>query len=229
MCHGPRGLGDGTSAESLIPKPRNFSDESFKLGSTRTGLPSDADIAATIRHGMLPAAMPPWPQLTEGEVKSVVLAVRHLAIEGRVARRLARDASYPRAKALAEAHAQLDSGPAIALPPMPAKLDLARGKDLYMNNCAACHDPDGRGKLRVDLVDNSDNPILARDLTSGLFKGGSSIQDIAMRITRGIPGSPMPANPELSGEDLWSLAAYVKAFSERSQAAQTTKPAQKAE
>ncbi len=226
MCHGPSGLGDGPSAEPLNPKPRDFSSGSFKLGTTRTGLPTDDDLAATIRHGMLPAAMPPWPQFTEGELKSVVMAVRHLAVEGRVAGRLARSAAYPRDKAVADAHAQLDSGPPIQLPPAPAKFDLLRGKELYMNNCAACHDPDGRGKLRQDLVDNSENPILPRDLTSGQFKGGSSVADIAVRITRGIPGTPMPANPDLNAADLWSVAAYVKAFSQGNETTANAKPNQ---
>lgn len=212
ICHGATGLGEGPSAGPMLPKPRNFSSGRFKLGSTQSGLPSDEDLAATIRRGMLPAAMPPWPQLSEGELKSVVLAVRHLAIEGRVAQRLARDPMFPRDKALHDTHVQIDSGPRIVLPPRPAKIDLARGKVFYTNNCAACHDPDGRGKLREDLVDNDENPIAARDFTSGQFKGGSMIQDIALRISRGLPGSPMPANQDISADDLWSTAAYVRTF-----------------
>ena len=48
--------------------------------------------------------------------------------------------------------------------------------------------------------------------TSGVFKGGTTMDDIAMRVVRGIPGSPMPANPTISAEDLWSTAAYVKSL-----------------
>jgi mono/diheme cytochrome c family protein len=162
---------------------------------------------------MLPAPMPPWPQLSEGELKSVVMAVRHLAIEGRVAEKLERDSSFPRDRALQMAHAQLDPGPVIVLPPKkPEYIDLERGKAFYTANCAACHDADGRGKLRTDLVDNDENPIMPRDFTMGQFKGGKTIDDIAMRIVRGIPGSPMPTNPEISAADLWSTAAYVHAF-----------------
>jgi mono/diheme cytochrome c family protein len=219
-CHGPEGLGDGPAAEppdpapAMIPKPRNFSSGWFKIGTTKTGLPTDEDIAATIRHGMLPSAMPPWVQLTDGEVKSLVLAIRHLAIEARVAEKLERDPKFPREKALEMAHAQLDPGPVIVLPPKPPTFDLDRGKAFYTANCAACHDPDGRAKLRTDLVDNDDNPILPRDFASPLFKGGNQIDDIAMRIVRGIPGSPMPANPDISAADLWSTAAYVRAFAQ---------------
>jgi mono/diheme cytochrome c family protein len=212
-CHGPQGLGDGPQAAQLIPRPRNFSGGNFKIGTTRSGLPTDDDIAATIRHGMLPALMPPWPQLSDGEVRSLAMAVRHLAVEGRVAEKLARTPGFPRDKALTMAHAALDSGPVIQLPPKPAKIDLERGKAFYANTCAVCHDPDGRAKLRDDLVDNDENPITARDLTGTVFKGGSSVDDIALRILRGIPGSPMPAAPaDISPDDLWSTAAYVKSL-----------------
>ncbi len=212
ICHGPTGLGDGPSAGPLNPKPRNFSTGWFKIGSTKTGLPTDEDIAATLRRGMLPALMPPWPQLADGEVKSVVLAVRQLAIEGRVADKLKRAPKTPREQALKDAHAQLDSGPLIKLPPKPAQIDLQRGQKFFTVNCVPCHDADGRGKLREDLVDNEENPISARDFTSGQFKGGTSIDDIAMRIVRGLPGGPMPTNPDISADDLWATAAYVRTF-----------------
>lgn len=214
-CHGLTGLGDGPAGATLNPKPRNFSTGWFKLGSTRSGMPTDGDLAATIRHGMLPAGMPPWPHLSDGEIKSVVMAVRHLAIEGRVAERLARTPAYPRDKAIHDVRAQLDPGPAIVLPPRPARIDLARGARFYAANCAACHDPDGRAKLRDDLVDNDDNPIAARDFTTGQFKGGNAVEDIALRVLRGIPGSPMPAAADVAADDLWSVAAYVRQFFDR--------------
>ena len=215
MCHGPKGRGDGTAATTLVPKPRDFSSGWFKIGTTRSGLPTDDDLVATLRHGMAPAAMPPWPQLTEGELRSVSLAVRHLAVEARVEERLSRTPSLSREQATRDVRAQLDPGPRIVLPPKPPTIDLARGKVFYDANCAACHDPDGRGKLREDLVDNDENPIIARDFTGGVFKGGNSLEDIAMRVARGIPGTPMPANPAVSPDDLWSVSAYVRAFSAR--------------
>jgi mono/diheme cytochrome c family protein len=140
-------------------------------------------------------------------VRSLVLAVRHPAVEGRVAERLARTSSTPRGRATVDARAQPDPGPRIVLPPEPATIDLARGKAFDDASCAACHDADGRGKLREDRVDN---PVAARDFTAGQFKGGSTLDDIALRVTRGISGTPMPGSAGISGDDLWSVAAYVR-------------------
>lgn len=221
LCHGPSGMGDGPSAPQLISKPRDFSSGWFKIGDTRSGLPSDTELAATIRRGLFPA-MPPWPQLSDGEVKSVLMAVRHLAIEGEVSRRLSRNPKMSRQDARKIAHERLDSGPLIVLPPKPADIDLVRGKTFYMNSCAACHDPDGRARLRDDLVDNDEHPIAARDLTSGTFKGGSGLEDIALRIVRGIPGSPMPAPVQIAPADLWNTAAYVRSLNKHQTDAPTT-------
>ena len=213
ICHGASGLGDGLSAAQLQPKPRDFSTGLFKLGDTRSGLPSDDELAANIRRGLFPN-MPPWPQLSDGEVKSVVMAVRQMAVEGQVNARMARNPKMSREEALKLTRARLDSGPRIVLPPKPAVIDLARGKTYFLNNCAACHDPDGRGKLRDDLVDDDEHPIAARDLTSGKFKGGIETEDIALRIVRGIPGSPMPAPVDIAPADLWNTAAYVRSLNQ---------------
>src|SRR5688500_13820112 len=95
-CHGPAGLGDGPQAEARVPRPRNFSSGNFQIGTTPSGLPTDEDLVKSIRHGMLPAMMPPWSQLTEGELRSLATAVRHLAVEGRVADKLRRDPAFGR-------------------------------------------------------------------------------------------------------------------------------------
>jgi DMSO reductase family type II enzyme heme b subunit len=213
-CHGEKGLGDGPAAYLLYPKPRNFSQGVFRLTSSPQGLPSDDDLLRTLRRGMPGSAMPPWGHLPEGDLKALVLAVRSLAVEGKTAQVIQASKSMKREKALQLAHSLLDPRPATPLPARPpdGKIDVNRGKTIYAANCAACHDADGRGRNKRDLTDNSGYPIFARDFTLGVFKGGSSADDIARRLTVGMPGSPMPAAAELSPADLWSLVAYVQSF-----------------
>lgn len=62
VCHGPDGRGDGPLADSLEPKPRDFSDASaFKNGRTVD------TVAAIIAAGIpsSPAPMPPFGHLDE--------------------------------------------------------------------------------------------------------------------------------------------------------------------
>ena len=212
-CHGETGMGDGPAANMLYPKPRSFASGLFKFGSTRSGLPTDEDLARTINKGLLPSIMPPWEgTLSPDQVRQVIGAIRQLAFEGHIAKQLQRQPSRPRQQAETIAHRMIDSGPVIAMPPAPATIDLERGRFLFLANCAACHDEDGRGRQRKDLRDNDDYPIAPRDLTAGPFKGGGEKTDLIIRIWRGIPGTPMPAFSEMSASDLWNVAGYVRSL-----------------
>ena len=54
-------------------------------------------------------------------------------------------------------------------------------------------------------------PILPRNLTSGVFRGGAEPVDIYRRIRHGIEGTPMPAAnlSVLNSDDLWDLVNFV--------------------
>ena len=211
-CHGPTGLGDGVAGATLNPKPRNYAGAQFRFTSTVSGLPSDADFARIIRGGLLPA-MPGFPTLSDDEVRALTLTIRQLSYQGHIAEQLQRDPRRPIEVARERARVATTSGPLVQVPPRPAAVDLAKGKKFYDATCAACHDPDGRSILRDDLVDNDDNPIRARDLTTVPYKAGHTEHDILIRILRGVPGAPMPAfTGTLSPEDLWSTAAYVRSL-----------------
>jgi mono/diheme cytochrome c family protein len=213
-CHGDRGVGDGPAAYLLYPKPRNFADGQFRITSTKSGLPSDADLMGVLRRGMPGSAMPSWGHLLEPDLRALVLAVRELAVQGKSAQLMSSSKSMKPERALKVAHSLLDPGATDPLPAQPPadQLDLARGQALYATNCAACHDADGRGRNKRDLTDNAGLPVFARDFTAGVFKGGSDADSIARRIVRGMPGSPMPAAAEMPAADLWSLVAYVQTF-----------------
>ncbi len=207
-CHGEQGGGNGSAAYLLSPKPRDFSNGTLLLTSTEIGLPSDKDLLKTLRDGMPGSSMPPWEHLGDDDLDALVQAIRHLALEGKVAE-LTADEGLSREEALEIAHEIVDSGPEIDIPAKPADIDMALGKKIYVETCAKCHDEDGRGRLREDMVDEYGYPSFARDFTLGIFKGGSDDEALVARLVRGLPGSPMPG-AEYTPKELWSVVAYVQ-------------------
>lgn len=71
-CHGPTGSGDGPTAKTLSPPPRNFHDPAWQAGTT------DAHIEQIVRFGGAAVGkspgMPPNPDLVEKP--EVVAALR---------------------------------------------------------------------------------------------------------------------------------------------------------
>ena len=65
-CHGPAGDGNGMNAQWIDPKPRDFTEATFKCRSTPTGtLPTDQDLYNAITRGFVTTNMPSWRPLTE--------------------------------------------------------------------------------------------------------------------------------------------------------------------
>jgi len=76
--------------------------------------------------------------------------------------------------------------------------DLERGLQLFLNNCAGCHGPDG------DLVPDV-------NLASGKFRRAQGDNDLRGIVLRGIPGTAMPPGnytPEQAGV----LVAYLRSL-----------------
>ncbi|MDP6490624.1 MAG: c-type cytochrome [Kiritimatiellia bacterium] len=212
-CHGETGQGDGEAEYLLSPKPRDFSGGSFRLTSTESGLPSDADIVDTLRMGMAGSSMPSWGHFEDRDLETLAATVRHLAVEGKVADLLADDDRMTRKEALEIAHDVFEAGPVVKISPepKPTPKQLAVGKDLYTANCANCHDADGRGKNKLDMKNDEGRAIFSRDFTQGIFKGGSGGVDLARRIRRGMPGTPMPGT-DYTDDQLWAVTHYVQQF-----------------
>lgn len=207
-CHGATGRGDGPAAYLLYPKARDFSSGQFRLTSTQSGLPSDADLLRTLKRGIPGSSMPPWAHLPDSVLSALVSTIRELAIESRTATLMESNA-MTREQALPIAKEVLATGPPADVPPRPTSgVNLSSGRQLYVTGCAPCHDLDGRGLLKRDLKDDDGYPIFARDFTQGIFKGGSEPEVLALRIARGLPGSPMPGLP-YSAEELWSIVDYL--------------------
>jgi len=76
-CHGPRGDGAGENAPYIDPKPRNFTQATFKCRSTPTGmLPTDQDLYDSIGRGFDNSNMPSWAPLTDQDRINLVAFIK---------------------------------------------------------------------------------------------------------------------------------------------------------
>jgi cytochrome c oxidase cbb3-type subunit 2 len=99
-----------------------------------------------------------------------------------------------------------------------AEDDLKIGERVYQENCAACHSEkgDGKGPLAERLKTKP------RDFTIGIYKFSSTPsgslpldEDIFRTISRGVRGTSMLAQLQLSERERWAVVQYVKTFSKR--------------
>jgi mono/diheme cytochrome c family protein len=84
---------------------------------------------------------------------------------------------------------------------------LAQGKALYERNCLSCHGERGQGDGPA-AGGLADSPI---DFTDQAFMGERSAGDLFQSVTNGV-GS-MPAFDDLSEDERWALAAYLRSLS----------------
>jgi mono/diheme cytochrome c family protein len=94
-----------------------------------------------------------------------------------------------------------DDGPAASTPPAR----IARGEELFQNNCATCHGPDLRGTFV--------GPPLLHEIYAPDQLGDD---DIRAAVANGVTPtnwdfSGMPAFPNLDADDVAALTAYIRA------------------
>ena len=191
FCHGPDGRGNGTSAPSMIPRPRDFTAGQFKYKSTPESVPpSDLDLIKVVTDGLHDSGMPYFRStLSDAEIHTVVAYVKGLA-------------KIPPTAAVA----------AIDVPPRPPVTPegIARGAAAYADNgCAACHGDDLRGGQW--LQDAKGYPVISRDLTAPwTFRGGDAPDDVFLRLSTGLAPGPMPAYAALPAERRWDLVNFLE-------------------
>ncbi|MBI4686897.1 MAG: c-type cytochrome [Nitrospirae bacterium] len=192
FCHGKTGEGNGPAGHVLFPKPRDFTMGLFKVRTTSSGQPpTDSDIMNIIKYGMPGSSMPSFIELKEGDVMAVVKYVKKLA------------------DITKEPKGTIQTG----TPPAVTPQLLALGKEVYEKKaqCWKCHGMEGRGDgpSAATLKDSWGQVAPPNPFKRNIYKGGGSPQDIYLRFTTGMDGSPMPAYEEsLTDEERWAVIFY---------------------
>jgi mono/diheme cytochrome c family protein len=233
QCHGVSGDGMGPVADSLYPRPRDYTKGIFKFTSTPYGSkPRRDDLIATLRRGVTGTSMPAFRLLPKEDIEDVVDYIILLAQRGELEVQLANEA---------EASEELDpdyisefiddvgakwkdaSGPPTQpLTPQPELTQerIALGREAFLTKgCSKCHAEDGRGHTKDNIgKDAWGHATRAADLTSGMLRGGQEPIDIYRRILNGINGTPMPGFRnalESEPDTVWNLVSYVLYVSDR--------------
>ena len=204
FCHGEEGDGEGPVAPYLWPKPRDFTRASYKLRTTMSGeLPLDEDLFRTIGLGIAGTSMPAWESVLSEEQRWQVIAyIKSFAAD------LFEDEFFDPYQAVAELGGRPE-GSSEAL--------VAAGKIVYDDNqCWECHGTLGRGNgQRVpDLTDDCNYPIWPANLhEQWKLKGGRTVEEIYLRFTTGLDGTPMPSfEATVPDEQRWQLAYYIESL-----------------
>lgn len=196
QCHGVDGDGQGTMANLVTPRPRDFTTAVYKIRRTFAGeTPTDQDLYDAIAKGLPGTSMPAWEGLlTDAEIRQVAFYIKSFSSDFQ---------EYP-------AEEQLVVGE-----PLPATAEsLTRGAQVYEEmQCAKCHGTTGRGNgpSAFELETDWGEKIWPADLTSGwIFRGGNTVSDIYRTLVTGFAGTPMPSYaPSMVSDDAWHLSNYV--------------------
>ena len=87
--------------------------------------------------------------------------------------------------------------PHLALAQHETGADVFSGERAYQSYCANCHGAAG-------------NQIANVDIGRGIFRRPYSDEDLAGIVMKGIPGTPMPATPNMSREQANQIVGYLR-------------------
>jgi mono/diheme cytochrome c family protein len=99
-------------------------------------------------------------------------------------------------------------------PPRQTPKLVAQEKQIYAQQCAACHGEEGRGDgpAAYLLYPKPRNFVAANYRLVSTWERMPTDQDLFNTITRGMPGSAMPSWGHLPEEQRWALVYYVKSI-----------------
>ncbi len=234
-CHGLEGYGDGPAASALNPKPRNFHQGYWHWGG---GL---ARVVRTISEGSPGTAMPAFVGIPMGDRIEVAHYVRSLEPKleadkpedlawlglGPGGTRLAGGAaaapgqpgpSIPVAEAMKKL-AVPEPAAGVVLTSLPAGVDAA-GAALYDERCAKCHGRTGEGGIRVTMIGSAPYTyVLSPGFGAGAGEWAADPARFQKLVVEGLPGTVMPANGDLTRDELSSLYSYTQMLRAQQQAA----------
>lgn len=214
-CHGRTGEGNGPAAIALKIRPRDLRNELFRYVSSTDGVATPEDLIQTISTGRRYGQMPAHPHLSDTQVRALAEYVQELSRLGwveRLTENVQEDEPLDAEtiQEIADMRVTAEEPLTVFHPPAEFQPDAARATELYRAACAVCHGPTGRGDGLDMPLDNQGRPIKVADLTSGRLRGGRSPDEIFKRLRCGMPGTPMPAQSNLTEEEVWQLVYHVR-------------------
>ncbi len=193
-CHGPNGDGQTEAAKFFKDKPPNFHTAVFRWKSTPEGcLPTDEDFMKILTWGLPQTPMPSFKLMPEVQKRAVIAYIKHFAKDKW-------KKGQPDPEKCQSVYKTIKRPANFGSPEM-----IERGKNLYAQNCTACHGEKGEG----DGPLASTLPVPPTDLTYPVRAAGPKPEDTFRVLTVGLEGSPMPAFAYLSEEDRWALVSYI--------------------
>ena len=200
VCHGTRGDGAGEMSANLLPKPRSFREGLFKFRSTPYGmLPTEADLARTIRGGLTGTGMGMFTHLSDSEVRAVIEYVKSFSRRWRKPENYAEEMKLPSPPAWLQQRAERQN-------------HAIKGKELFKGQCAVCHgqDGDGHGPAASTLKDIWNQPSKPSDLRQPHLRCGDGPSDVYRVLATGLNGTPMISfEASLSPDQRWDIIAYL--------------------
>ena len=102
-------------------------------------------------------------------------------------------------------------------PPLSTPKLIASGKQIYAQQCAACHGNEGRGDgdAAYLLYPKPRDFVAARYRLVSTWDRVPTDQDLFDTISRGMPGSAMPSWEHLPADQRWGLVYYIKSLAEK--------------
>jgi mono/diheme cytochrome c family protein len=241
-CHGATGQGDGPAAVALNPKPRNFTEGYWRYGS---GL---ARVVRTITEGSPGTGMASFSILPLEDRIAAAHYVRSFSTNAGedkpedlawlVPAGQSQDGGGgTAADSTGVAGGAAPSGPSISIekamaalaeagPPVGTAASAAEpgpGAELYALRCASCHGASGQGGVRVRMLGSAPYAyVVTRSLGAGRGEWTTSYAAFERLVVSGIPGFVMPANGDLSREELRDLYVYTQKLRARQEPASRT-------